>query len=66
MIGAGILAPVPSAEAVSWVWQLVAIGLVLAVLAVTWWAHLWGRAAEVMRGEAKTHSLTTRTDRKAA
>jgi hypothetical protein len=45
MLGAGVppVSPIPLAGDGSWVWALVAIGVVLGALAMTWWARLWGR-----------------------
>lgn len=55
MLGAGVppVSPIPSAGDGSWVWALVAIGLVLGALALTWWARLWGR---------DSHATTEQTD----
>jgi hypothetical protein len=45
MFGAGVppVSPIPFEGDGSWVWALVAIGVVLGALAITWWARLWGR-----------------------
>lgn len=47
MLAIGIpVSPSPTTGDGSWVWLVVAVVLVFAVLAVTWIAGLWGRAAQ--------------------
>jgi hypothetical protein len=57
MLGAGFpVSPVPSEGGGSWVWALVAVGVVLAFLALTWLARLWGRASSATEEEPKVPS----------
>jgi hypothetical protein len=57
MLGAGApMSPVPSEGGGSWVWILVAVAVVLAFLALTWWARLWGRASSAAEEEPKVPS----------
>jgi len=57
MLGAGVpMSPVPSEGGGSWVWILVAVAVVLAFLALTWWARLWGRASSAAEEEPKVPS----------
>jgi hypothetical protein len=50
LAGPGIIAPAVSEGGGSWVWALLAIGVVLGALAIMWIARLWGRA--MPRGDA--------------
>lgn len=60
----GPISPVPSEGDGSWVWALVAVGVVLGVLALTWWlARLWGRPSSAPNEEPE---LPSYRDKKAA
>lgn len=57
MLGAGIpISPGPSEGGGWWVRILDAVGLVLALLGLTWWARLWGSAPSATQEEPKVPS----------
>jgi len=59
----GPISPMPS-EGGSLVWALVAVGVVLGALALTWWlARLWGRPSSAPNEEPE---LPSYRDKKAA
>lgn len=67
MLGAGVpISPMPSEGGGSWVWALVAVGVVLGFLALTWWAKLWGRASSATEEEPKVPSFEAKKAAKKA
>jgi hypothetical protein len=60
----GPISPMPSEGDGSLVWALVAVGVVLGALALTWWlARLWGRPSSAPNEEPE---LPSYRDKKAA
>lgn len=59
----GPISPVLSEGGGSWVWAVVAVGMVLAFLALTWLAGLWGRRS---RGTQETRGMSSHHEKKAA
>lgn len=45
LTGIGPISPMPTEGDGSWVWALVAFGVVLVFLALTWFVRLWGRSS---------------------
>jgi hypothetical protein len=67
MLGAGVpMSPVPSEGGGSWVWALVAVAVVFAFLALTWWARLWGRASSATEEEPSVSSFEAKDAAKKA
>jgi hypothetical protein len=67
MLGAGVpMSPVPSEGGGSWIWTLVAVAVVLAFLALTWLARLWGRASSATEEEPKVPSFEAKKAAKKA
>ena len=62
MLGAGVppISPLPVEGDGSWVWVLVAIGVVVGALALLWLARLWGHHGRI---EAETWSRPRPTAR---
>jgi hypothetical protein len=50
------MSPVPSEGGGWWIWTLVAVAVVLAFLALTWLARLWGRASSATEEEPEVPS----------
>jgi hypothetical protein len=64
----GPIGPVSSGGGGSWVWALVAVGVVVAFLVVTWFVGLWGSSSGTGEGSSESSSYleSTRPEKKAA
>jgi hypothetical protein len=62
----GPISPVPSEGGGSWVWILVAVGVVLGTLALTWLAGLWGNHRRDTKEEEVEQELPSHREQRAA
>jgi hypothetical protein len=62
MLSAGVppISPMPVEGDGSWVWVLVAIGVVVGALALLWLARLWGHHGRVDESEPEVPSFQER------
>jgi hypothetical protein len=62
MLSAGVppISPMPVGGDGSWVWVLVAIGVVVGALALLWLARLWGHHGRVDESEPEVPSFQER------
>jgi hypothetical protein len=62
MLSAGVppVSPMPVEGGGSWVWVLVAIGVVVGMLALLWLARLWGRHGRVDQEEPEVPAFQER------
>lgn len=62
----GPIGPVPSGGSGSWVWALLAVGVVLAFLALTWFVGLWGSSSRGGETELPSYLESSHPAKKAA
>jgi hypothetical protein len=62
----GPISPMPSEGGGSWVWILVAAGVVLGTLALTWLAGLWGNRRRDIKEEEVEQEQPSHREQKAA
>jgi hypothetical protein len=62
----GPISPAPSEAGGSWVWILVAVGVVLGTLALTWLAGLWGNRRRDTKEVEVEQELPSHQEQKAA